>query len=119
MPFAKKEGKEKFYTGLAFRIHEYRQLFNDVRASIEAREDAKRHIDFLTAETKEEREFCRFKIVAAYLDKLKYRPRNEQATGLNGLSSDDKSAFDNTVKSMLEYVTKPAALPNLEEGFLI
>jgi hypothetical protein len=116
MPFKKREGSARFYTGLAFRIHEYRSLFNEVRASVESREDAKRHIDFLTAETKEEREFCRFKIVAAYLDKLKYRPKAEQAAGLNGLSTEDKSAFDNTVRSMLDYVNKPvqAEEPNVQ-----
>ena len=96
------------------RLYEWKSLFAAAnisdRPDVDAMRYAKMHIDWYSAKTDVERKKCEFEIVSYWIDKLKYRPRLEQAIGLKNITEDRLESWDSTVREMLDHISKPVSV---------
>ena len=93
------------------RISEWTKLFAaaNIRSDFDTMRYAKMHIDLYSAKTEADHRRWEFEVVSYWLERLKYRPKFEQAIGLQSITTESAEAWDNTVKEMLDFVSKPAS----------
>jgi|SRR5208282_1262204 len=97
MPFQKKEGTKKFYTGLNQLKNNWRKVVDHIDSTPAQITFANMQLDYLCAETPSEQNLKKLALVAQYGARLGYRVE---------LKTGEPTELDNIVEDMLKFVRK-------------